>query len=609
MESHSIVPTVAMIVVSLGCIAGWITSPAVSVKSLIMLIRSPFDVPVTMYEWLAQQQKRFVPLFDVLFGAVGLLLFGMFVVEAVSLGIGVGAMRLAMLFFLAAGFRGAWYRTGMPTGENVLRGTVVTDANSAQALAKAQMDGVPPDLAERIISIGGMPIDPSKETTHFAISGATGQGKTLAIKGILRTVRTRGEKAIISDPSGDYLKVFGRPGDKVLNLFDRRTVQWSPFAEIRDAYDCDRIAAAVIPEGSGNAQFFNTNARNVLSTVMRRMWEDGERSTHKLTYLCTGGDRKKLEPYVSGTTVESLLLGEAGGAADSVRGTLAQYLQPWGYLPDTGDFSIREWVRGVDRDDDSWLFLPFNSDQKALLGGLICTALSMAFVEGLSLTPDDRRRLWYILDEVGTLGTIPNLTDTLDLVRKHGGAVTLGFQTVAQLRQHYGDNFAESLMANTGTVLLLNPNDPNTAEWAAKRIGQVQIRRMTHGTSSTAHPVMPVRTNTQSANEQITVEDAVLPAQLMNLPQREGYLRRSIPLGNSASTLDWSYVHVPIVALPETAAPFERTDKPIQYMARSSSSQAPSPAPLPPPAEDTPDDDEIAAAESILASWTQEPSL
>jgi len=605
MESHSIVPTVVMIVISLGCIAGWFTSPGVSVKSLIMLIRSPFDVPMTVYEWLAQQQKRFVPIFDVLFGVVGLFLFGMFVVEALSLGIGVGVMRLALLFFLAAGFRGAWYRTGMPTGENVLRGTVVTDTNAARAMAAQQMHAISPDLVEKIISIGGMPIDPTKETTHFAISGATGQGKTLAIKGILRTVRTRGQKAIISDPSGDYLKVFGRPGDKVLNLFDRRTVQWSPFAEIRDAYDCDRIAAAVIPEGSGNAQFFNTNARNVLSTVMRRMWEDGERSTHKLTYLCTGGDRKKLEPYVSGTTVESLLLGEAGGAADSVRGTLGQYMQPWGYLPDTGDFSIREWVRGVDRNDDSWLFLPFNSDQKALLGGLICTALSMAFVEGLSLPPNDQRRLWYILDEVGTLGTIPNLTDTLDLVRKHGGAVTLGFQTVAQLRQHYGDNFAESLMANTGTVLLLNPNDPNTAEWAAKRIGQVQIRRTTHGTSSTAHPVLPMRTNTQSANEQVTIEDAVLPAQLMNLPQREGYLRRSILLENSASILDWSYVQVPIVALPDTAASFERTDEPIQYMASVSSRQAPSQEPVA-PATDTPDDNEIAAAESILASWKQE---
>lgn len=598
--------TIFLCICILLCGIGWVKFREHAKMGLGVYFASPLMAYNNLSRVFAKEARIRDVWLNLLFSAACMVSIGFSVAVGFtsgSIGRGIFSYVLWCLFFSGI-FAFLWGKSSASRSD-ILRGTTITDYNTAREQAAAT---VKPEDVARTIHIGGLPIMPEMETRHFAISGATGTGKSLAIKGMLNTVRARGQKAVISDPTGDYLSVFGRSNDLVLNLFDKRSVKWSPFKEIQSAYDCDRIAASVIPEGEGNAQFFNTNARNVLSTVMRSMWEKGEHSTHKLAYLCTGGNRLALKEYVEGTTVESLLLGEAGGAADSVRGTLGQYMQSWGYLPDVGDFSIREWVRTVDRNDDSWLFLPFSSDQKALLGGMICTALSMAFVEGLSLPVNPARRLWYVLDEVGTLGTIPNLTDMLDLVRKHGGVVTLGFQTVAQLRQHYGDNFADSLMAGTGTVLLLNPNDPNTAEWASKRIGQVQIRRMVQGTSHTSHPIMPTRTNTTSANEQITIEDAVMPSQLLALPSNQGYLKRTV-FGAQGAAQDWAYVHVPILNFQPSAQNFVPSSEPIKYMAgltkpnATPAAAAPAAAPAVPATFGTADASDRAAADAIVASW------
>ena len=50
------------------------------------------------------------------------------------------------------------------------------------------------------------------EAQHFLITGTTGAGKTQVINGMLRSIRKRGNRAVIADPAGGFYARFGKPG-------------------------------------------------------------------------------------------------------------------------------------------------------------------------------------------------------------------------------------------------------------------------------------------------------------------------------------------------------------------------------------------------------------
>jgi len=69
---------------------------------------------------------------------------------------------------------------------------------------------------------------------------------------VLRTALARGDRALIADPDGGYLRRFYdlHRGDVILNPFDPRSARWDLFAELRDPYDADQLARALIPDAA-----------------------------------------------------------------------------------------------------------------------------------------------------------------------------------------------------------------------------------------------------------------------------------------------------------------------------------------------------------------------
>ena len=51
---------------------------------------------------------------------------------------------------------------------------------------------------------------------------------------------------------------------------------------------------------------------------------------------------------------------------------------------------------------------------------------------------DPKRRVWVILDELGSLQQLPYLTSGLAEARKFGGCFVIGVQSAAQLAKTYG---------------------------------------------------------------------------------------------------------------------------------------------------------------------------
>lgn len=415
----------------------------------------------------------------------------------------------------------------------VRRGPRVVDASALNARAESEMEE--PGTA---IIIGGVNIPRMLEAQHFLISGTTGAGKTQVINGMLHSIRKRHNRAIIADPAGGFYTKFSQERDLLLNPFDQRSVGWSPFEEIRMDYDCERIAKAIIPDGTGDSREWHHYAQTLIAQCMLAMHRKGEKSIKQLLYWLTTADQKELGGLLNGTPAAALCAKGNDKMLSSTRGIISTYLGVFQYLKDDGDFSIRKWIQDESR--ENWLFITYRDDQMGLLRNLVATFLEMALVEGLSLTENQKRGLWYIMDEVDSLGKISTLRTGLTKLRKYGGCCVLGLQTIAQLRETYGRDEAQTLVANTSVKCILRAGDAETAKSMEQELGEQEIERTQVSNSSSSND--EGTSKSQSISTQVVRQSAVLASEIMALPDLQGYVK--IP-GNKIARISIQYEAMP----------------------------------------------------------------
>ena len=151
------------------------------------------------------------------------------------------------------------------------------------------------------VELARVRIPRSIECEHFLITGATGAGKSMAIRSLLRQIQARGELAIVVDPECEYLSEFYRPvrGDLILNPVDERCPYWSPWLELSERYyqaDAATLAASLIPEPprgyeSGSDHFFRQSSRTLLESLLQVATPREPQSIPKLLEL----DREQVE--------------------------------------------------------------------------------------------------------------------------------------------------------------------------------------------------------------------------------------------------------------------------------------------------------------------------
>ena len=444
-----------------------------------------------------------------LLGVLALLVYGLF------------AQGIWLSMFASLRLGGAGSGAG---DEAVRRGSRVVEADQLDARTGNRKGRDDAD-----VSIGGVTIPRMLEAQHFLITGTTGAGKTQVINGMLRSIRKRGNRAVIADPAGGFYARFGKPGDVLFNPFDRRSVDWSPFAEIRHDYDCQRIAKAAVPDGTGEGAEWHHYAQTLLGETLLALHQRGEHSVKRLLHYVSAADTKELGELLAGTPAAILTAKGNDKMLNNTRGIIATYLGVWRYLPDAGTFSVREWVQDETR--DGWLFVTYRDDQMGLLRGLVASILELGIVEGLSLSENQERGLWFVFDEVDSLGKVSSLRGGLTKLRKYGGRCVLGLQTVSQLRETYGRDEAQTLLANLSTKLILRAGDNETAEYFSKELGEQDIDRLQmttgQGTSSggVLNPGHSSESSNTSYNMQRVRQAAILSSEILNLPDLHGFLK------------------------------------------------------------------------------------
>ena len=375
--------------------------------------------------------------------------------------------------------------------------------------------------AARPYMIAGIPWPEEAENCHTIVSGTTGSGKTVLISDLVAQIRRRGERCVVYDKMGSYTETFFDSGrDVLLNPLDARAPRWSPFFEARTARDFDTMADALIPREKDAADpFWIKAARQLFSRGAAVLWQRGERRNRVLLNLLLKTELRGLAEAMEGTVTQSIVDPENPRTALSVRAMLTANIGAMDLLPDEGDpFSIREWI-GREDDGGGFLFLTSRGDQHASLRGLISTWLEIAVNALLSLTQDDGRRIWVILDELPTLHQLPSLRPGLSESRQFGGSFILGLQVFSALRDIYGRDVATEISGLCGTRVVLAAPDKDTSEWAADSLGREEVEALSEGVSYDT-PRDGVTLSTRRDERPL-----VLPADVARLEKLSGYIK------------------------------------------------------------------------------------
>lgn len=443
----------------------------------------------------------------------------------------VGGAALTFAF----GTLGGIFSNRERPGARVERGTRVVDPPRPEIVRLG--------VAPAGILLAGQAVPALDEAKHFKIIGTTGTGKSTAIRGLLRGALGRGDRAVIADPDGAYVQEFynlGR-GDVILNPFDPRSARWDLFGELRTNYDGDLLARALIPDHGGDDRAWRAYARNFLGACLRQLRRIGCRDVAELHRLITTAPVEELRLLLESTAAGPYLSEDNARFFASVRAIAAAQLAPLEHLVEPGGsplLSLRDWVRdGAGPQTRGIVFLPYRASQIATLRSVVSTWLRLAIFETMEL-PEGDHRLWFVVDELDALGPIDGLKDALARLRKFGGRCALGFQSIAQVSGSYGAADAQTIVENCSNTLILRcsaAENGGTARFASRLIGEREVLREQVSRVQAGIFDKPQRSRTVSL--QRVTENAVLPAEIEQLPDLCGYLK-------FASGGDWLRVRV-----------------------------------------------------------------
>jgi hypothetical protein len=217
------------------------------------------------------------------------------------------ALGLPLLFKLALAVLGTGilYRiffASPRSGDRHVRGARLTTARMAWLKSGFR----PPSK----LVIGGVGWPRKLEPLHLLVSGAPGTGKSQTILRLINAMGGRKDRGIVTDVGGEALCRLGETGDRLLNPLDRRSSEWSPFAEIDTAADTERLAKSMIPDyqRDQNPEWVGYS-QGLVSAVLRRLWEQraqGRATNGALLHALTLAAPSELEALVSGLPVQAL---------------------------------------------------------------------------------------------------------------------------------------------------------------------------------------------------------------------------------------------------------------------------------------------------------------
>lgn len=323
-------------------------------------------------------------------------------------------------------------------------------------------------------------------SSHLAVIGATGSGKTLLqrllMQSALPLVGTGlGHRALVYDAKQDLLPLLAgmelTAPIHVLNPLDARGCSWDMAADVTSPAAALQAATLLIPKATSDANpFFSNAARHLLYGVLLALILGAPQRWTLRHVILVLRDEALLRRVLESTEATRHLLQycEHPATFQNILSTILTRIAPYEIIAAAWDragqrLSLRRWL-----ESESLLVLGNDEDNRAALdtmNQLIFKRLSELILAQPELPADSPRLTWILLDEVRQAGRLDGLSALMTKGRSKGAAVLLGFQDIGGLREVYGREAADELVGQCNTKVILRLNSPETARWASQVIG------------------------------------------------------------------------------------------------------------------------------------------
>lgn len=382
---------------------------------------------------------------------------------------------------------------------------------------------------------GGMVRIPrERESSHLMMMGDTGAGKSSLIRQILMQIEERGETAIVYDPALEYTPQFYEPGrgDVILNPLDERMPYWSPCDEVQYEAEAEGLAAALFKDDPRTNPFFVMVPRQIFAHLLI---EQPKRTPQELLAILR--DERELAKRLKDTEHAAAIYPDAGPQRGGMIATLNSVSNALKLLPKKEEaktiWTALEWAK----QRQGWLFITSPPEFRERLRPLISMWLDMLVLRTMNQARPGVRPVWFVLDELQSLHSLPQLHTAITESRKARNPVVLGFQGRSQLEELYGRK-AEAMLSQPATKIFLRTDEANSAKWISQTIGDVEIERLRE---SRMEGHFPKQRDSRSYQLERTVEPLVMPSEIQGLPDLHGYLKSA----NLLVRLSFPYIELP----------------------------------------------------------------
>ena len=147
---------------------------------------------------------------------------------------------------------------------------------------------------------------------------------------------------------------------------------------------------------------------------------------------------------------------------------------------DEETFSLSEWI--ADEDQQGFIFLTNTTKQRESLRGILSLFINCLADEVLSLDDNLSRRIFFFLDEFGTLQKMDAVKDLIILTRSKGCSFWLGIQDKSLLDNIYQKDIADTIVNNCNNYCIFRLNGYDNARYMSDLLGEAEKRLLTgHG--------------------------------------------------------------------------------------------------------------------------------
>lgn len=365
------------------------------------------------------------------------------------------------------------------------------------------------------LRIGNTVLPVEMEPKHMLILGSAGSGKGVLLNQFMKQIERRSEqKCIFYDIKGEFIEKQYNPNeDLIFSPFDSRSLHWNIFNEIEIRPDFDVISRSLFTPTKVEDNYWYNCAADVFRTG--------------LVYLKMMNKTRNIDlwNFFSQTVTEiidaftTLPLSEQGAikhidkadspASASIISILQEQIQFFRYLIDIdGDFSFRKFIRSQQKNKQN-LFILNIEQYNILFKPLMTLTIEMMCREALSLPDDLNRRIFFFVDEVGTLGKMESILQLLTVGRSKGSCLYCANQDLGRIESQYGKANLKTFFNNFNTTMTFRIREPETAEFLSKAVGEHQILKTSEN--------LNMSSDRKSLSENERNERLVLPTEFQEL--------------------------------------------------------------------------------------------